>query len=170
MMRKQLLILILAAWPALPGDLTFTIAGLRVVPDRWDKQANLAKLEHYGRKAASLGAQVVITPEGFLEGYVANIKANKNLTREKYFAVGEKIDGALLGQARSLARELKIYLVLGFAESRDKKMYNSAVILSPEGDILLRYSKTHTQANDEPFNAKGRELPVVTTPLGRWGS
>jgi predicted amidohydrolase len=51
---------------------SFTIAGIRVTPERWDKEANFAKLATYSRQAAGRGAKLVVTPEGFLEGYVAN--------------------------------------------------------------------------------------------------
>lgn len=58
--------------------------------------------------------------------------------------------------------------VVGFAERRQEKMYNSAVIFSPEGSVVLHYSKSHT-ADDEPFNTKGTEFPVASTQWGRWG-
>jgi len=151
------------------GDATLTLAGLRVTPKPWDKQANFVTLERYSRQAAAEGAQLVITPEGFLEGYLWNQYSAKDLPRERYFEAGETIDGPIMSQIRSLARELKIYLMVGFAESRDAKMYNSAVIFSPDGDIVTRYSKTHT-ANDEPYNTKGTEFPIPNTSLGRWGT
>jgi predicted amidohydrolase len=43
------------------------------------------------------------------------------------------------------------------------------VIVAPDGAIASRYSKAHT-ADDEPFNTKGTEFPVIDTPLGRWGT
>ncbi len=148
---------------------SFTVAGLRVTPKAWDKQANFDKLEHFARQAAADGADVVITPEGFLEGYLWHDDNPRDFSREKYFDAGESVDGPLMDRVRALARELQIYLVIGFAERRDDCMYNSVVILSPEGFVVSRYSKTHT-ANDEPFNTKGTEFPVVDTPLGRWGA
>jgi predicted amidohydrolase len=159
----------LLAGAALAGEVSFTVAGLKVVPEPWDKQGNLAKIESYAREAAGLGASLVVTPEGFLEGYVGNIKREKDLTREKYLGAGEKLDGPLVGRLAALARELNIYLAVGFAELRDDAMYNSVVIFSPQGARLMRYSKSHTDSDDEPFNAKGREFPVASTPLGRWG-
>jgi predicted amidohydrolase len=48
-------------------------------------------------------------------------------------------------------------------------MYNTVAIFSPDGNVASRYSKTHT-ADDEPFNTKGTEFPVVDTPYGRWGT
>jgi predicted amidohydrolase len=148
---------------------SFNIAGLRLMPQRWDKQSNFAKMERYAREAAARGANLVITPEGFLEGYVGNDHANKDLTREKYFNIGESVDGALLGRARDLAKELKIYLLLGFAERRGDRMYNSLAIFSPEGRLAHKYSKAHN-ADDEPYNTTGIEFPVAETPLGRWGT
>ena len=129
----RLLSALLLAGIAMAGDVSFTIAGLRVTPERWNKHANLAKIERYAREAAAQGANVVVTPEGFLEGYVGNKSANKDLTREKYFAIGETIEGPMLSRIRELARELKIYLLVGFAERRDEQMFNSLVIFSPEG-------------------------------------
>src|SRR5207244_641870 len=107
--------------------------------------------------------------EGFLEGYVGNEKRTPNLKRDKYAAAGEELDGPLLRRVAALAQELKVYLLIGFAENRQGQIYNSAVTFSPTGAITLRYSKSHTAA-DEPFNTKGTEFPVVDTPLGRWGT
>ncbi|MBI4873011.1 MAG: carbon-nitrogen hydrolase family protein [Acidobacteria bacterium] len=167
-MRLPILLMALAT-AAVASDVSFTIAGVRVMPERWDKQANFAKLERWTREAAARGADLVVAPEGFLEGYVGNEKSNPDLTREKYFAAGETLDGPLLGRVRSLARESKVYLSLGFAERRDERMYNTSVIFSPRGDLVSRYSKSHTN-DDEPFNTKGAEFPVAETPLGRWGT
>jgi predicted amidohydrolase len=83
--------------------------------------------------------------------------------------VAEPLDGAMLGRVRELARKLKIYLLLGFAERRGEEVYNSVVIFSPAGSLVTHYSKTHTAA-DEPLNTKGARFPVVETPLGRWGT
>lgn len=166
---KLLLAGLLFGMLAVAGEVSFNVAGLRVMATEWDKEANFAKLDHFARIAAAEGAQVVATPEGFLEGYVANIKRVKDLTPERYLAVAEPIDGPLLTRVRRLARELKIYLLIGFAERRGARAYNSLVVFSPAGSIVTHYSKTHT-ARDEPFNTKGTRFPVVDTPLGRWGT
>jgi predicted amidohydrolase len=151
------------------GEVSFVFAGLSITPEPWNKTANLAKLERFARKAASQGANVVATPEGFLEGYVGNIKRSPGLTAQKYAAAAEELDGPLLKRVADLARELHIFLLLGFAERRDGKIYNSAVTFSPEGAVVLHYSKAHT-ADDEPFNTKGNAFPVANTHYGRWGT
>jgi predicted amidohydrolase len=88
---------------AFAGDLSLNVAGLRIMPERWNKTANLAKFEQYARSAAAQGAQLALAPEGFLEGYIANIKANPDLTREKYLTIAESMDGPSLKRVRSLA-------------------------------------------------------------------
>jgi predicted amidohydrolase len=162
-------LVLLCASAALAGDVSFKFAGLTLTPEPWNKEANFAKLERYARQAAAQGAQVVAAPEGFLEGYVGNQGRSPGLDRTKYFAVGEEIDGPLMRRVAALARELKIYLLVGYAERRKDRMYNSAVIFSPEGAVTGHYSKSHT-ADDEPFNTKGTEFPVFPTPFGRWGT
>ncbi len=166
---KLALALLCAGLAGAADPVSFTIAGLQMMPEPWNKEANYAKLERYARQAAAQGAQVVVTPEGFLEGYVGNRGRTKDLTWERYAAAGERLDGPLLTRVCNLARELRLYLLIGFAELRDDRMYNSVVIFSPEGAVVTHYSKTHT-ADDEPLNTKGVEFPVASTPLGRWGT
>lgn len=165
----RVLLLALTAVHLWAGDITLTIAGLRIMPERWNKSANLAKFERFAREASSKGADLALAPEGFLEGYVANVKANPGVTREKYFAIGEAIDGPSLECVRKLARDLHMYLGIGFAERRGDQMLNSFAVFSPTGDLALHYSKAHND-DDEPFNTTGREFTVARTPLGRWGA
>lgn len=153
-----------------PEPRTLTVAALSLTPEPWDKQANLAKLERSARQAAAQGAQVIVAPEGFLEGYVGNQHRTPGLTRERYAAeAAEPLDGPLLGRVRRLARELSVYLMTGFAESRGGQVYNSSVMFGPEGSVVLHYFKSHTM-NDEPFNAKGDAFPIASTPFGQWGA
>ncbi|MDX1982232.1 MAG: carbon-nitrogen hydrolase family protein [Bryobacteraceae bacterium] len=166
-MRLALILFAMAASGA--GGDSFVVAALQITPTAWDKEANMAKLDRFAREAAAKGAQVIVTPEGYLEGYVGNQGRSPGLTREKYMPVGEPVDGPVLKRIAALARELRVYLMAGFAESRGGAVFNTVVTFSPEGAISARYSKTHT-LDDEPFNTKGVEFPVFDTPFGRWGT
>jgi len=144
---------------------SLVIGVLRVMPERWDKEANLQKLDKYARLAAAKGAQLVVTPEGFLDGYVGN---DPDLDPKKYLAIGEPIDGPMMRRVGHLSRELKIYLLVGFSERHGERMYNTAALFGPDGALVSRYAKTHV--GSERYNAQGTEFPVVDTPLGRWGT
>jgi predicted amidohydrolase len=150
------------------GSTPLTVAGLCVTPHPWDKQRNFAKLEVFAKKAVADGAKLVVTPEGFLEGYVWQDDDPQEFTREQYLGVGESIDGVLVARAAALAGELGIYLGLGFAERLGNLMFNSVAVFGPNGDLISRHLKCHT-AEDEPFNTKGANLSVFDTPFGPWG-
>lgn len=149
---------------------SFVLSGLRATPRPWDKDANVATLERMARQAARDGADVVVTPEGFVEGYVWHDDLPKDFTRERYIEVGETVDGPVMTRLAALAAELHVYLAVGFAERRDEHMYNSVAVLSPTGDIASLYAKTHTADDDEWFNSRGTEFPVFDTPFGRFGT
>ena len=91
MWRTLIALALISAGPCPAADARFVFAGLNITPEPWNKQANLAKLERYVREAVSRGANVVATPEGFLEGYVGNANKTPGLDREKYLAAGEEI-------------------------------------------------------------------------------
>jgi predicted amidohydrolase len=146
----------------------FVVALMAVQPKAWDKEHNFALLERYSKAAAAQGATLVVTCEGFLDGYTANPKFVPEVTRERYFAIGEPLDGTWLRRVGELARKLKIYLSIGFAERRGEKMYNSVAVFSPAGDVVLHYSKTH--CIDEPYNTQGDEFPVAKTDVGTVGA
>ena len=55
--------------PAIAGDITFTVASLKVMPALGDKAGNYARFEALARTAAARGAHLIVTPEGYLDGY-----------------------------------------------------------------------------------------------------
>jgi predicted amidohydrolase len=151
-----------------PATPSFTVAAMRVEPKPWEKEHNLALLERYTRAAAKEGASLVVTCEGFMDGYTSNPKTRPDTSRERYRAIGEPLDGPWLTRAKDLARELKLYLSVGIAERSGDERHNSVVVISPAGEIVLHYSKTHCM--DEPYNTPGTSFPVAATDVGVLGA
>jgi len=150
--------------------ITFKLAGLKLIPVKWDKKANFEKLVEYARRAKAAGADFVVTPEGYLEGYVGHVKKTPGLTRERFFAIAEPQDGPWMKKIAELASELKIWLLVGMAELRDDKVYNSALLFSSNGECVGRYSKTHTGYwKNERYCTPGNKFPVFETPFGKIG-
>jgi len=158
---------------------TVRIASLSIVPDKWEKEINWNRIEMMVRKASGEGgAKVIVTPEGILDGYVIeeanSIKdlTEKNKILAKFQDVAEPINGTYIQRACNLANELNIFLILGFLESRGASLYNTAILIDPEGDITGRYCKTHFA---EGYDIKpddytpGNEYPVFDTPFGKAG-
>lgn len=155
------------------------VASVSVIPKKWDKETNWKRIERLVRKASNEGdAQVVVTPEGALEGYVINeVNAEKNSEKKdelvkKFIDLAEPLNGEYLKKASSLSDELDIYLVLGCLQKEGENVYNSAILFDPDGDIIGKYSKTHF-AQGYSINPScytpGEQYPVFQTPFGKVG-
>lgn len=124
------------------------VAGLIYQPVKWDKDANTTRLKTAIRQAKNDGAQLVVTPEGALEGYLVNdVRKSTGKRREKltkrFNQIAEPIDGPYIRQFRKLCKEIQVALVLGFLEKDGEKTYNTAVLIGPDGTIVGKYRKTH---------------------------
>lgn len=119
----------------------------------YDKQFNLARAEELIRQAASRGAKIVCTPEASVQGY-ARVDLPPGTSadapalvaeRAKILAAAETIPGPATNRFASLARELGIWIIFGMDENRRGKLFNSAILMNPQGQIVGTYSKVHLQ-------------------------
>ncbi|HRZ17706.1 MAG TPA: carbon-nitrogen hydrolase family protein, partial [Candidatus Hydrogenedentes bacterium] len=117
---------------------TVTLAVLAHVPVKWDKEANLAALDRMARGAAAAGAELLVTPEGALEGYLID-ELLKSPEREKweprFQEIAEPVDGPGVGRVRALARELGVDIVLGFLERDGALLHNSCAWIDRNGEV-----------------------------------
>jgi len=150
---------------------TLRIASVSIFPEKWNKDANAAKIEKLVRDAAGQGAKLVITPEGVLEGYVVNKvirekdPAKKAALTERFRQIAEPINGPYVKRFAGLAKELDIHLILGFLE-RDadgQRTYNTAALFGPDGNLVGKYHKTHFAQGykvNPPGYEPGKKYPV----------
>jgi len=155
------------------------IASAAIIPKKWNKATNWKRIEKAVSEAAQNGdADVIVTPEGVLEGYVINeVNGVKGEDEKKeiiarFKALAEPLDGEYIKKACNLSDKLNIYLVLGFLENYNSNLYNTAILIDPDGDIVGRYSKTHFaqgyEINPDEYIA-GDDYPVFDTPFGKVG-
>lgn len=128
-----------------------------------DVTGNLAQISDSAGEAASQGAQIVVFPELAATGY-----SFSGAEEVKQSAVSA--DNTMMDEWRELASGLGIVLVAGYAEvGTDGELYNSAVLITPSGDIT-NYRKAHLwNAEKTYFSPGGGKPPVVDTPFGRLG-
>jgi len=77
------------------------------------------------------------------------------------------IPGTVSDAYASLAREFNVYLAAGLTEAAGELIFNAAVLISPEGEILLHHRKINTLTGVEDMYAIGDRLATVMTPFGR---
>jgi predicted amidohydrolase len=150
--------------PAKPK--TVRVAGIVLKWVRGDKAVNYRRIEPLIREAAAHGAQIVCTTECFLDGYAI---ADKSIPLEQYRALGEPIpQGEYFGKLRRLAKELNIFLIAGMLEADGEQRFNTAVLISPRGELVGKYHKQRLE-HEAVRNTPGKESSVFETPYGRLG-
>lgn len=67
------------------------------------------------------------------------------------------------------AKSSRIWICLGLTEKLGDKIYNSALLINREGEIVLKYHKINVLDVGQPFYEIGNTLGVVDTEFGKIG-
>jgi predicted amidohydrolase len=127
----------------------------------WRPDENRARAEAAIRAAAGQGARLVVLPELAIPGYGVDAAA--------LAAAAEPLEGPTAANWRALAAELDVVIAGGFCERAAGRLYNSAVLVTPDG-TLTAYRKLHPFDAEKTVFAPGDlGLSVAETPLGRIG-
>jgi len=95
--------------------------------------AAFGHLAETAAKAKSGGADVLILPEMYLSGYNIGLEA----------AMAQALSAEGLAPAQAIAREHALALCFGYPEKVGADVANAAVLIGPDGAIVLNYRKTH---------------------------
>jgi predicted amidohydrolase len=112
-----------------------TIAGLQTVGTLRDVDANLRELEAAAEEAAVNGAELLITPEMFITGYVVGDTLPELAGRD------------FLGPVRALAQRLGIAILLGGPELTADGVHNAAYFIDDRGEVVDVHRKSHLFAD-----------------------
>ena len=129
-----------------------------------DSGANLERALPYIAEAAGQGADLVMFPELYLQGYRAD---------ELNATIAEPIPGPSSERLLAEARKHDIYIVMGMArleEDYPHLVYNSLCFIGPEG-MVEYYDKIHLGTfhpyMEGVYFAPGQRTPVFDTRFGR---
>lgn len=69
-----------------------------------------------------------------------------------------------------LAKEYKIYICVGLTEKKKNgKIFNTAILISKKGKIILKYHKINLLEVEQPFYEVGDKIKVIDTEFGKIG-
>lgn len=124
-----------------------------------DILSNLERASKFIQLAAQEGAEICVLPECLDLGW-GNPKA---------YELSCPIPGKVSDTYCSLAKEHGVYLVAGLTEKCNKRVYNTALLISNEGEILHKHRKINVLTGVEDVYSIGDRIAITETPLGTIG-
>jgi predicted amidohydrolase len=89
---------------------------------------------------------------------------------DRYRAESESIDGPTVAAFRQKAVERKCHILMGSMVEKDgDQLFNTSLLLDPQGQIIARYRKIHLfgyQSEEKRLLTAGKEAVVAPTPWG----
>lgn len=141
-----------------------TVASIQMEPIIGRTSANVSRSITFIEQAAAKGAQLVVLPELCNTGYVFESRAEARDLAE------EVPSGPSTVAWLEAAKRLNLIIVAGIAERSGENLYNSSIIMGPNGFIGL-YRKIHLWGEEALyFNRGNLGFPVFDTPYGRIAS
>lgn len=139
------------------------VSCIQMEPVVGDLEDNRRRSIDLVERAAEAGATLIVLPELCSSGYVFE-------TREEATALAEEVPaGPYCGALAHVAAKRDVYVVAGVSERRDQALFNSAVLVGPEG-YIGSYRKVHLWNEENLFYEPGDlGFPVFRTAFGRLG-
>ena len=129
-----------------------------------DTNANLISIIDTIHKCADKEVDLAIYPEAAVTGLINNDDPVHDIP------LGEPIPGKVTDTLTKIVRERKIHLAIGILEREGNKLYDSAILFTPSGEIAMKYRcinpQWHGRQADPNVYCQGQELMKVSTALG----
>ncbi|MBN1873298.1 MAG: carbon-nitrogen hydrolase family protein [Anaerolineae bacterium] len=115
-------------------------------------------------EAARRNADLILFPEAAVTGLINNDNPAHDLP------LGQEIPGAITDQIALHSRSKDIWTAIGLLERDRNELYDTAVLIAPDGEVKLKYRRIQPQwhgRNADPLvYRQGTEMAKVDTPLG----
>jgi predicted amidohydrolase len=124
-----------------------------------EPERNLARAAQMIADAAAQGCELVLLPETLDFAW----------THPSALTEAQPIPGLFSDQLCAEARRHGLYVCAGLTERLHGRNYNAAILIDPQGEIIVKYHKINLLTVEQPYYAVGQTLNVVDTPLGKIG-
>jgi predicted amidohydrolase len=149
-----------------------TVSAIQITSDDAAKDATIERMMGFLDLAGRRGSELVVLPEIWTGAGLS--------TEEAYLDLAEPIPGPTTDLLAQKARKYGMYIVGSMYEREGNQHYNSSPLITPEGEIMGKYWKTHLfDAPNRPdikggiresdHVEAGTELPVFQTNPAKVG-
>ena len=130
-----------------------------------DIQMNQTRILHLASNAVEKGARFIIFPEAAATGLINSGNPDAD------YMIAEAIPGPRNEEWKDFAAEHGIYFAAGLLEREGRRIFDSAVLYNPEGELILHYRRNdsgwHFQNDDSSVYCEGFQIPVVDSKIGK---
>jgi len=140
-----------------------TIATVQMKPKLGEAEDNLVQMSDWISKIASQQkVDLIVFPELVTSGNELGVR---------FTEIAQRVPGPTVNLMAQRANEYGIYIAFGMAtkERVESVLYNSAVLVSPEGELIDTYNKIHLRGEERMAFREGFRLPVMDTEFGTIG-
>ncbi|RLD36566.1 MAG: carbon-nitrogen hydrolase family protein [Bacteroidetes bacterium] len=128
-------------------------------------EENIRKIEKLVTEAALQGAGFIILPETTFTGLINADSPQSDLL------LGDSVPGRYTEIISRLSIKYKIYSVFGLFERESSNLYDTAILISPKGRILIKYRRIdqrwRANESDNLFYKEGNKVLSANTPFGK---
>jgi predicted amidohydrolase len=140
-----------------------TVAVAQMKPQLGEAEENLVKMsEMIGRIASQQRVDLIVFPELITSGYELGVR---------FTELAQRIPGPAVNLIAQRANEYGVYIAFGMVtkEKVESVIYNSAIMVGPDGELLDVYNKIHLRGEERMAFREGFKMPVVDTEFGSVG-
>jgi len=136
------------------------IAVVQMAPELGKMEANIARMADWIRIIATAQpVDIIVFPELSVTGYEGG---------QRFAQMAQRVPGAVSNILGQHASEFGVYVLVGMAtkEKVESVIYNSAVLIGPDGAPAGEYRKLHLPAEERLVFRPGYRLAPVETEFG----
>jgi predicted amidohydrolase len=140
-----------------------TVAVVQMDTKLGEAEANLAKMSDFVRKITSAQkVDLIVFPELATSGSENGVK---------FTQLVQRVPGPSSNMMAQRANETGTHIAFGMAtkERVESILFNSAVLVGPEGDVVAQYRKIHLKGEEQMLFRPGFQLAPAETPIGMIG-
>ena len=140
-----------------------TIATVQMKPALGEPEDNLVKISEFVSKIASQQkVDLIVFPELVTSGFELGVR---------FTELAQRIPGPSVNLIAQRASEFGVYIAFGMVskEKVESVLYNSAVLVGPDGELVGSYNKVHLRGEERMAFREGFRLPVFETEIGQIG-
>jgi predicted amidohydrolase len=134
-----------------------TVATVQFSPKLGEPEENLVKMSEFVSKIASQQkVDLIVFPE---------LATSGNELGVKFTEVAQRIPGPTINLMSQRAAEFGVYIAFGMVskEKVESILFNSAVLIGPDGELVGSYNKIHLRGEERMAFREGFKMPVFET-------